>query len=44
MSVTVNVCISALEAEIASSDYLDMDNERIVFLGIERVFLGIETR
>lgn len=31
MSVTVNVCISALEAEIASSDYLDMDNERMCF-------------
>lgn len=31
MSVTVNVCISALEAEIASFDYLDMDNERMCF-------------
>lgn len=31
MSVTVNVCISALEAEIASFDYLDMDNKRMCF-------------
>lgn len=36
MSVAVNVCISVLEAEIASSYYLEMDNEWHVFFLVQK--------